>query len=77
MNDRTDFTEDWVEFDPDLDTGPAPSPCISVCRMSPQTGWCEGCQRRLEEIGAWSRLDDAGRRAIWRHIRARRGGAPA
>ncbi len=31
-----------------------PSPCINVCRMSPQTGWCEGCLRTLDEIACWS-----------------------
>jgi len=45
-----------------------PSPCISVCRMDANTGWCEGCLRRLEEIGLWSSLDDAARRAVWVRI---------
>ncbi len=31
-----------------------PSPCINVCRMSPQTGWCEGCFRTIDEIACWS-----------------------
>ncbi len=69
----------WIRFDPDRDAGPAPSPCIQVCRVSAVTGWCEGCQRRLDEIGAWGGLDEAGRRAVWRRIRARRiseGAAP-
>jgi predicted Fe-S protein YdhL (DUF1289 family) len=69
----------WIRFDPDRDAGPAPSPCIQVCRVSAVTGWCEGCQRRLDEIGAWGGLDEAGRRAVSRRIRARRiseGAAP-
>lgn len=45
-----------------------PSPCQSVCRMDPATGWCEGCLRSIDEIAAWSRLDDAGKRAVWRAI---------
>ena len=49
-----------------------PSPCTNVCRMSPDTGWCEGCQRRLEEIGAWSRLSEDDKRSVWRRIHARR-----
>jgi prolyl-tRNA editing enzyme YbaK/EbsC (Cys-tRNA(Pro) deacylase)/predicted Fe-S protein YdhL (DUF1289 family) len=48
-----------------------PSPCISVCRMGPQTGWCEGCYRSLDEIGQWSRLDDAAKREVWARIEAR------
>ena len=39
-----------------------PSPCQSVCVMHPETGWCEGCMRTLQEIGDWSRLDDEARR---------------
>jgi predicted Fe-S protein YdhL (DUF1289 family) len=33
-----------------------PSPCISVCRIDPATGWCEGCARTLAEIADWPRL---------------------
>ena len=45
-----------------------PSPCVSICVMNPVTGWCEGCLRTLEEIGEWSRIDDAGKRQIWLKI---------
>lgn len=48
-----------------------PSPCISVCRMEPATGLCKGCLRSLDEIAAWSGLDDEGKRAIWARIEAR------
>jgi len=48
-----------------------PSPCISVCRMETSTGLCKGCLRTLDEIGAWSTLDDAGKRTIWARIEAR------
>ena len=37
----------------------SPSPCIDVCRMDARSGWCEGCLRTLDEIAAWSTLDDA------------------
>ncbi len=49
-----------------------PSPCINVCRIHEASGWCEGCKRTLDEIGAWSTLDDAGKRAVWRRIVVRR-----
>jgi predicted Fe-S protein YdhL (DUF1289 family) len=45
-----------------------PSPCISVCRIDAGTALCEGCLRTLDEIAAWSRLDDAGKREVWRTI---------
>ncbi len=48
-----------------------PSPCISVCRMETATGLCKGCLRSLDEIAAWSGLDDEGKRAVWARIEAR------
>jgi len=48
-----------------------PSPCISICRMVPATGFCEGCLRTIDEIAAWSRMDDAGKRSVWRAIELR------
>ena len=52
--------------------GPVPSPCISVCVIDQRTGLCTGCQRTLDEIAAWSVLDDAARRAVWTRIGLRR-----
>ena len=62
-----------------------PSPCINVCRMDEATGWCAGCLRTLDEIAAWSTLDDAAKRTVlgaisqrkieWRRLRAERAGA--
>ena len=49
-----------------------PSPCINICRMSPRTGWCEGCLRTIEEIAAWSRLDDTAKRGVWSELERRR-----
>jgi predicted Fe-S protein YdhL (DUF1289 family) len=54
------------------DTAPVPSPCTSVCRMSASTGWCEGCFRTIDEIAAWSRLDDEQKRAVWMLLEQRR-----
>ncbi len=48
------------------------SPCTSVCRMDARTGWCEGCLRTLDEIAAWSKLEDADKRAVWQLLEARR-----
>ena len=48
-----------------------PSPCISICRMEPATGFCQGCLRTIAEIAAWSRMDDAGKRGVWRAIELR------
>ena len=42
-----------------------PSPCISVCRMSDDTGYCQGCWRTLDEIGSWAQRDAIAKRAVW------------
>ncbi|MGZ5196165.1 MAG: DUF1289 domain-containing protein [Ramlibacter sp.] len=45
-----------------------PSPCVSICRMDPETALCEGCLRTLDEIAAWGRMDDATKREVWQAI---------
>ena len=52
-------------------SGPVPSPCSSICRMETQTGCCAGCLRTLDEIAAWSKLSEAGRREVWQRIETR------
>ena len=54
---------------------PLPSPCVQICRMSAHTGWCEGCFRRLEEIGGWLSMDEDARWAVWQRIAQRRAAA--
>lgn len=49
------------------------SPCVSVCRMTPDRGHCEGCFRTLDEIRAWSKAGNAERRAIWAALLHRAG----
>ena len=48
------------------------SPCINLCRMSPQTGLCEGCSRSLDEITRWSRADEDERLRILKRVGERR-----
>jgi len=61
-----------IDFDPDNDTGNAPSPCISICRMDTQSGLCEGCQRTIEEIVQWGTATEEYKRRVWTEIRRRR-----
>ncbi len=49
-----------------------PSPCINLCRMSPETGYCEGCLRSLDEIARWGGADDAAKRRILAAVAQRR-----
>ena len=48
-----------------------PSPCSSICRMSAETGLCEGCFRTRDEIANWSGTSDGGKRSIWKLIEQR------
>jgi predicted Fe-S protein YdhL (DUF1289 family) len=48
------------------------SPCTGVCQIDPASGLCAGCLRTLDEIAAWSVLDDDARRAVWIAIARRR-----
>ena len=58
-----------AEMAPHAGEGPhVPSPCQSVCIMHPTTGWCEGCLRTLDEIGAWSRMDNPAKCAVWAQL---------
>ncbi|HEX7633797.1 MAG TPA: DUF1289 domain-containing protein [Noviherbaspirillum sp.] len=53
---------------PDPAPDSVPSPCISVCRMNPQTGLCEGCLRTIDEIRQWRAASDEYKRAVWQEI---------
>jgi uncharacterized protein len=47
------------------------SPCMSVCRMSDQTGLCEGCFRTLDEITGWGHRTPDAKRDVWHLIQQR------
>lgn len=48
------------------------SPCIQVCQLNEQTGFCAGCFRTQEEIARWLRYSDAERDAVLGKLGARR-----
>lgn len=48
------------------------SPCIQVCQMNLQTGFCAGCFRTQEEIARWLRYSDTERDAVLGKLGARR-----
>lgn len=60
-------------FAPRADDEPVPSPCISVCRMTPDRSHCEGCFRTIDEIRAWSKSDTPQRLVIWNALLERAG----
>ena len=51
------------------------SPCISVCRISDNSGLCMGCFRTGDEIASWSSASDDGKRGIWKLIEQRMDGS--
>ena len=51
---------------------PIATPCIKVCVIDGETGFCLGCQRTLPEVASWGRLNDAERAAIMAGLPARR-----
>jgi len=42
---------------------PLASPCVNVCALD-DADICIGCQRSVDEITRWSRMDNAERRAV-------------
>ncbi len=47
------------------------SPCILICSIDDATGYCFGCGRTREEIGAWTLITALERRAIMSELPAR------
>lgn len=48
------------------------SPCISLCRIDPDDGLCEGCGRSPDEIRAWKMADEDEKIAILNNAARRR-----
>jgi uncharacterized protein len=44
------------------------SPCIKICQLDASGRMCIGCGRTIEEIAAWSTLDETERQAILRRL---------
>ena len=59
------------QMDLQAHAGSWPSPCISVCVMNRETGWCDGCLRTIDEIVQWSAATDEAKQAIWVEIKRR------
>ena len=51
--------------------GECPSPCVSVCRMSADSGLCLGCWRDLSELRVWGQATEAFKREVWQRIQDR------
>jgi uncharacterized protein len=51
------------------------SPCVKVCIINPESGFCEGCARTLKEIAQWTRFSPADRSRIMMELERRKAGA--
>ena len=40
------------------------TPCIKICVVDPETGFCIGCGRTRDEIGGWLEMDADERRNV-------------
>ena len=47
------------------------SPCNSICKIDPASGWCLGCKRTLEEIADWPMLRAAEKQAVLERLEGR------
>jgi uncharacterized protein len=58
-----------------LDDKPVASPCVSICALD-EHDRCTGCQRSIDEIRRWGRMDNRERRQVLQrcHERARSSG---
>lgn len=49
-----------------------PSPCVNICMIDEDTGWCAGCFRTLDEVALWGSLSDEGKREVLARLPERR-----
>ena len=57
---QDDYLQAMNAFDlPDIET-----PCIKVCVVDPESGFCIGCGRTRMEIGSWLGLSPEERKSI-------------
>jgi len=55
-----------------MSESPVPSPCINICQVDAERGWCTGCLRTLEEIANWAQSSDAAKRTVLARLVTRR-----
>lgn len=40
------------------------SPCVNICSIDPDDGYCEGCRRTLDEIARWTAMTPSERARV-------------
>lgn len=51
---------------------PIKSPCIKICELDYQTGYCIGCFRTIDEISHWTIYNDREKSAILSELETRK-----
>jgi predicted Fe-S protein YdhL (DUF1289 family) len=49
-----------------------PSPCVKVCALDPQKGYCVGCFRTVDEVAGWLEMSAEDKRAVLERVSRRR-----
>ena len=47
------------------------SPCIAVCKIDYESGYCFGCNRTIEEITNWSIYNDSQKKKILTKVKSK------
>jgi predicted Fe-S protein YdhL (DUF1289 family) len=47
------------------------SPCVAVCKIDYESGYCIGCKRTIEEITNWSIFNDSQKKKIQQKLKVR------
>tara|TARA_B110000444_G_C18342582_1_gene367956 strand:+ start:292 stop:486 length:195 start_codon:yes stop_codon:yes gene_type:complete len=45
------------------------SPCVAVCKIDYESGYCIGCNRTTEEITNWSTMNDSNKKKILMRVK--------
>jgi predicted Fe-S protein YdhL (DUF1289 family) len=53
--------DDFIEYVPPV---AIESPCVLVCTLDLETGWCLGCGRTRDEIARWTAMTPDERHAL-------------
>jgi hypothetical protein len=51
---------------------PVASPCVNVCQIDPQTGYCMGCMRTIDEIADWLEMTNEEKQQVLDRLEQRK-----
>ena len=51
------------------------SPCVNVCQIDPQTGYCMGCMRTIDEIADWLEMTNEEKQQVLDRLEQRKAAA--